>query len=50
MGTWPWVKNWPGSGYTEEEMKAFPHLLKWIDRIAKRDAVKRGCGEKYKTK
>jgi glutathione S-transferase len=48
IGTWAWVKNWPGSGYTEEEMKEFPHLLKWIGRIAERPAVKRGIGEKYK--
>lgn len=28
-------------------MKPFPHLLKWIERIAERPAVKRGVGEKY---
>lgn len=28
-------------------MDEFPHLLKWIDRIAERPAVKRGIGEKY---
>jgi glutathione S-transferase len=48
MGTWPWVKNWRLSGYTEEEMEAFPHMLKWIDRVAERPAVQRGLGEKYK--
>jgi len=47
IGTWPWVKNWQRSGYTEEEFKAFPHLLKWIARIAERPAVKIGTGEKY---
>jgi glutathione S-transferase len=47
IGTWAWVKNWPGSGYTAEEMKAFPHLLEWIERIAERPAVRRGIGEKY---
>lgn len=31
-------------------MKSFPHLKKWIDRIAARDAVKRGIGEKYQKK
>lgn len=41
------VKNWAGSGYTEE-MKEFPHLLEWIERIAERPAVQRGIGEKYK--
>jgi glutathione S-transferase len=31
-------------------MKEFPHLLKWIDRIAARPAVQRGIGEKYQNK
>lgn len=35
------------TGFTEEEMAPFPHLLKWIDRIAERPAVKRGTGDKY---
>lgn len=48
IGTWAWVKNSPGSGYTEEEMGVFPHLLGWIKRIAERPAVQRGIGEKYK--
>ncbi|KAE8443584.1 hypothetical protein EG329_001746 [Mollisiaceae sp. DMI_Dod_QoI] len=48
IGTWPWVKNWSGSGYTEEEMAEYPHLLKWIERIGKRPAVQRGIGEKYR--
>ena len=47
IGTWPWVKGWKVSGFMDEEMKEFPHLLKWIDRIAARDAVQRGIGEKY---
>ena len=45
--TWPWVRKWSYAGYTEEEMSEFPHLLKWIDRVAERPAVKRGTGEKY---
>jgi glutathione S-transferase len=48
IGTWTWVKNYSASGYTEEEMKEFPHLVKWVDRIAERPAVKKGIGEKYK--
>ena len=47
IGTWPWVKGWSFSGLTDEQMKPFPHLLKWIDRIAERPAVKEGTGEKY---
>lgn len=47
IGTWPWIKNWKLSGFTEEEISAFPHLLKWIDRIAERPAVKVGTSAKY---
>lgn len=50
IGTWPWVKGWEFSGFSQEDMKPFPHLLKWIDRIAERPAVKRGTGEKYSMK
>ena len=47
IGTWTWVKGWEILGLTMEDMKQFPHLLKWIDRIAQRPAVKTGIGEKY---
>ncbi|MCJ1395116.1 hypothetical protein MMC18_007997 [Xylographa bjoerkii] len=47
IGTYPWVKAWEFSGFSKEDMEPFPHLLKWIDRIAARPAVKKGCGEKY---
>ena len=50
IGTWPWVKGWEKSGFTKEELSEFPHLLKYIDRIAERPAVKRGIGEKYNLK
>jgi len=50
IGTWAWVKNWQRSGYTEEDMKAFPHLLQWISRVAERPAVKKGTGDKYALK
>jgi glutathione S-transferase len=29
-------------------MAEYPHLLKWVERIAKRPAVQRGIGERYK--
>jgi glutathione S-transferase len=48
IGTWAWVKNWVGSGFTDEEMSKFPHLLQWVGRIAERPAVQRGIGAKYK--
>lgn len=47
MKTWPWVKGFEKSGFTEDEMKPFPHLKQWIDRIAQRPAVQRGIGEAY---
>lgn len=48
MGTWPWVMGWGTTKQiTEADMKEFPHLLKWIDRIADRPAVKKGCGPAY---
>ncbi|KAI9848691.1 MAG: hypothetical protein M1837_006778 [Sclerophora amabilis] len=47
IGTWPWVKGWASSGFTEEEMSPFPHLLQWIKRIADRPAVQRGIGDAY---
>jgi len=50
IGTWPWVKGWDKTGFTKEEMEPFPHLLKWIDRIAARPAVQKGIGEKYMQK
>jgi glutathione S-transferase len=28
-------------------MEPFPHLLKWIDRIAERKPVQAGIGDKY---
>ncbi|KAH7084863.1 glutathione S-transferase [Paraphoma chrysanthemicola] len=48
--TWPWVKNWEKSGFTKDEVKDFPHLLKWIDRVAERPAVQKGIGETYSKK
>lgn len=47
MKTWPWVKGWEKTGFEQKEMDEFPHLLKWIDRIAERPAVQKGIGEKY---
>lgn len=50
IGTWTWVKGWEFAGLTKEDVQQFPHLLKWIDRIAERPAVKTGTGEKYQQK
>lgn len=48
--TWPWVKGWEKTGFTEEDMKPFPHLKKWIARIAERPAVQKGIGDDYALK
>ena len=50
IGTWPWVKSWEFSGVPKEEVEKFPHLMAWINRIAQREGVKRGTGEKYANK
>ena len=48
IGTWPWVRGWEKMGFSrDEDMKPFPHLLKWIERVGARPAVKIGTGEKY---
>lgn len=47
IGAWAWVKNWQRSGFTNEEMGNFPHLLKWVERIAARPAVQKGISSKY---
>jgi len=48
--TWPWVRLWERGGFSKEEVKEFPHVLKWIDRVAERPAVQRGVGEAYNLK
>ncbi|KAI1759232.1 glutathione S-transferase [Hypoxylon sp. FL1150] len=45
--TWPWVNAWEKTGFKREEVEQFPHLLKWIDRIAQRPAVQKGIDSKY---
>ncbi|KAF4631464.1 hypothetical protein G7Y89_g6665 [Cudoniella acicularis] len=48
IGTWPWVSGWDFSGQIkEEDMKQFPHMVKWLERIGERSAVKKGCDKKY---
>ncbi|KAL8752907.1 MAG: hypothetical protein Q9184_005585 [Pyrenodesmia sp. 2 TL-2023] len=49
IGTWPWVKGWEFAGFQAEEMERFPHLMKWVERITRREPVKRALGEKYET-
>lgn len=50
IGTFPWVSMWEFSTLTKEDMTAFPHLLKWIERVGERPAVKAGTGDKYQRK
>lgn len=47
IGTWPWVQHLRDGLFTDEQRKPLPHVLKWIERIAEREAVKKGVGEKY---
>lgn len=49
IGTWPHVRAYRSLGFSEEnDMRPFPHLLDWVDRIAARPAVQRGIdGCKY---
>jgi len=46
----PWINEYRYSKISEEEIGAFLHLKSWMERIAERDAVKRGCGSKYELK
>lgn len=44
---WPWVKAWENSGFTKENMNKFPHLLKWVDRITRKLAMRKGIKTDY---
>lgn len=46
IGTWPWIKLVKSETW-REHFDHFPHLLKYIDRIAERPAVQRGIGKEY---
>lgn len=47
IGTWPWVKMLNSENFSQEEKDMFPHVLKWIDRIAERPTVQRGIAAEY---
>lgn len=50
IGAWAYIKelkHLPEFGTSEEQKARFPHLLKYIDRIAQRPAVQRGIGKDY---
>jgi glutathione S-transferase len=49
IGTWGWVKGYSRL-FSDEEMKPFPHVKAWVDRIAERPAVQTGISDKYATK
>lgn len=49
IGAYPWVAMYSYNGQvSDEDMKAFPALMKWMNTIKEREAVKIGTGEKYK--
>ena len=39
MAIWPWVQNWKGQEQTLEDK---PNMVRWMEAIGARDAVKRG--------
>ena len=47
MGTWPHVQAYRSIGFSEEDMSPFGSLLRWINRVGQRDAVRIGTGGKY---
>ncbi len=47
MGIWPHIRGYSITGFSEEDRASFPSLLKWIDRIAQREAVKIAVSSKY---
>lgn len=49
MGTFPHVRGYKVSGFSDDEMARFPFLLGWIARIAARPAVQEGISDKYCT-
>ena len=46
IGTWPWVKELKTEAW-QEGLESFPYLVKYIDRIAERSAVRKGIGKNY---
>ncbi|KUJ18771.1 glutathione S-transferase [Mollisia scopiformis] len=48
IAAWPWVSGYNFSGQiSEDDMKEFPHLLMWIERIGERSAVKKGIAKSW---
>src|SRR3569833_2096950 len=47
MGIFPHVEGYLRVGFSEDDMAAFPNLLKWIDRIAQKETVKTAMSDKY---
>lgn len=46
--TWPFVRALKSEVWRKEvDLDLFPHLSKYIDRIAERPAAQRGVGKKY---
>ncbi|KAI0478209.1 glutathione S-transferase [Xylaria cf. heliscus] len=42
---WPWVSHWHMCDITQEQIEDFPHLLKWMGRIAQRPGSEYNPGE-----
>lgn len=39
IATFPWLRSWKNQGI---ELSEYPHVQRWFDKIAARDAVKKG--------
>ena len=46
IGSWPILRMLNGDPWRDEFDK-FPHLIKYVDRIAQRPATQRGTGKDY---
>lgn len=47
IGTWPYIRLLKSEAFPTQVQDKFPHVMKWIDRIAARPAAQRGAGANY---
>ncbi len=45
MASFPWALSWKKQG---QDLKSFPRVKAWIDRVSAREAVQRGLSTKLK--
>ena len=44
IGSWPYLRLLKSKAFPETIQDKFPHVMKWIDRIAARPAAQRAVG------